>query len=120
MSNINIGRVMLGGLLAGLILNIGEFMLNDFVLGAQMKSFLAAHNFRGARHQLHRRGGRADFCYGNCAGAGSMRSSDLDLARAQRPRSSPALFVWFGVYFYSGIINGVLFGIPIEHDVHRS
>jgi hypothetical protein len=22
------------------------------------------------------------------------------------------LFAWFGVYFYSGIINGVLFGIP--------
>ena len=22
------------------------------------------------------------------------------------------LFAWFGVYFYSGLINGVLFGIP--------
>jgi hypothetical protein len=24
------------------------------------------------------------------------------------------LFAWFGIYFYSGIINGVLFGIPMN------
>ena len=23
------------------------------------------------------------------------------------------IFAWFGVYFYSGIINGVLFGLPL-------
>ena len=54
MSNINIGRVVLGGLVAGLVLNIGEFVLNDFMLGAQMKSFLAAAQFCRARNQLHR------------------------------------------------------------------
>ncbi len=32
MSGINTGRVILGGLLAGLVLNIGEFILNMFVL----------------------------------------------------------------------------------------
>jgi hypothetical protein len=39
-----------------------------------------------------------------------------------RPRFGPGaktaiiagLFAWFGVYFYSGIINGVLFGIPMN------
>lgn len=46
MNNINLGRVILGGLLAGLVLNIGEFVLNDFVLGSQMKQFMAEHNFR--------------------------------------------------------------------------
>ena len=45
MSNINLGRVVLGGLLAGLVLNIGEVLLNDFVLGSQMKEFMARHNF---------------------------------------------------------------------------
>ncbi|MDQ1637141.1 MAG: hypothetical protein QOF62_480 [Pyrinomonadaceae bacterium] len=29
--NMNFGRVFLGGLLAGLILNIGEFLLNEKV-----------------------------------------------------------------------------------------
>ena len=35
MSNINIGRVILGGLIAGLIINAGEFVLNAIVLAAQ-------------------------------------------------------------------------------------
>ncbi len=38
-----------------------------------------------------------------------------------RPRLGPGpktaiiagLFAWFGVYFYCGIINGMIFGIPI-------
>ena len=32
MSGINTGRVILGGLLAGLVLNVGEFILNMFVI----------------------------------------------------------------------------------------
>ena len=35
MSNINIGRVILGGLVAGLIINFGEYVLNAIVLAAQ-------------------------------------------------------------------------------------
>jgi len=38
MSKINVGRVLLGGLVAGLVLNIGEFVLNDFLLAESMKS----------------------------------------------------------------------------------
>ena len=37
MGKINFGRVLLGGLLAGLILNIGEFLLNTKVLAKQME-----------------------------------------------------------------------------------
>ena len=36
MGKINFGRVLLGGLAAGLILNIGEYLLNDKVLATQM------------------------------------------------------------------------------------
>jgi len=49
MSNVNTGRVVLGGLLAGLVLNIGEFVLNEIVLGSQMKTWFAAHNSRSPR-----------------------------------------------------------------------
>ena len=45
MGKINVGRVVLGGLLAGLVLNIGEYLLNDKVLGAQMKTFFTEHRF---------------------------------------------------------------------------
>ncbi|MGI8918820.1 MAG: hypothetical protein ACR2H6_09465, partial [Pyrinomonadaceae bacterium] len=43
MKNINLGRVLLGGLLAGLILNVGEFLLNDVILGTQMREFFARY-----------------------------------------------------------------------------
>jgi hypothetical protein len=32
MARINMGRVIVGGLLAGLVINIGEFVLNGFIL----------------------------------------------------------------------------------------
>jgi len=35
MGRINIGRVLLGGLLAGVVLNVGEYLLNQPVLGDQ-------------------------------------------------------------------------------------
>jgi hypothetical protein len=35
MGKINIGRVVLGGLLAGVVLNVGEYLLNQPVLGEQ-------------------------------------------------------------------------------------
>jgi len=35
MGRINIGRVLLGGLLAGVVLNVGEYVLNQPILGEQ-------------------------------------------------------------------------------------
>ena len=45
MNNINFGRVVLGGLVAGLVLNIGEWLLNAKVLASQMSEFAVKHNF---------------------------------------------------------------------------
>jgi hypothetical protein len=44
MGKINVGRVIVGGLLAGLVVNIGETILNVPVLGAQMEAALRALN----------------------------------------------------------------------------
>jgi hypothetical protein len=44
MGKVNLGRVILGGLLAGLVINISEFILNTVVVGAQMEQVLKAHN----------------------------------------------------------------------------
>jgi hypothetical protein len=44
MRKINIGRVLLGGLLAGLIVNVGETILNVAVAGDAMEAALAARN----------------------------------------------------------------------------
>jgi hypothetical protein len=35
MGKINVGRVILGGLVAGVVINIGEFILNEPILGTQ-------------------------------------------------------------------------------------
>ena len=44
MGKINIGRVLAGGLLAGLVLNIGETVLNGLVIAEQMNAAAAARN----------------------------------------------------------------------------
>ena len=44
MRKINVGRVLLGGLLAGVILNVGETILNVAVAGQAMEAALAARN----------------------------------------------------------------------------
>lgn len=41
MSKINVGKVLLGGLLAGVVLNIGEFILNGVLLADAMKQDFA-------------------------------------------------------------------------------
>ncbi len=44
MSQINVGGVLKGGVAAGLIMNISEFILNVPIAGAQMEAELAARN----------------------------------------------------------------------------
>src|SRR5262245_16122921 len=44
MGKVNLGRVILGGLLAGLVINISEFVLNTMVVGVQMEEVLKARN----------------------------------------------------------------------------
>jgi len=44
MSKINLGRVLIGGLVAGLIINISEFILNGVLLAEEMNAAMAALN----------------------------------------------------------------------------
>lgn len=112
MGNINIGRVILGGLVAGLVINIGEFLLNGMVLADQMKTFMSQHNFTEPKNFI-----------AIAVALTFVLGIVIVLGYACiRPRLGPGvktaiiagLFAWFGIYFYSGIINGVLFGIPMN------
>jgi F0F1-type ATP synthase assembly protein I len=111
MNNINLGRVVLGGLLAGLVLNVGEFLLNDQVLGAQMKDFMTKHNFAEPSSSFMIVAVGLTFVMGIVIvlGYACIRPR---LGAGVKTAIIAGLFAWFGVYFYSGIINGVLFGIP--------
>jgi hypothetical protein len=44
MSRINLGRVVIGGLLAGLIINVGEFILNGVLVKEEMDAAMVALN----------------------------------------------------------------------------
>ena len=44
MGRINLGRVLVGGLVAGVIINLGEFILNGLLLAEQMNTAMAALN----------------------------------------------------------------------------
>ena len=44
MGKINLGRVILGGLLAGLVINTSEFILNGLILGRQLEDAMRAMN----------------------------------------------------------------------------
>ncbi|MEA2204547.1 MAG: hypothetical protein QOE77_1323 [Blastocatellia bacterium] len=113
MGKINFARVLLGGLVAGLILNIGEVLLNDMVLGAQMKAFFAEHKFTEPGTNFMIVAVVLTFLLGIVIVFGYA---------AIRPRFGAGvktaiiagLFAWFGVYCYSGTIDGMLFGIPMN------
>jgi hypothetical protein len=111
MSNINTGRVVLGGLLAGLVLNIGEVILNDVVIGAQMKEFLARHNFAEPTSTFMIIAVGLTFLTGIVLvlGYACLRTR---LGPGPKTAIIAGLFGWFGVYFYCGIVNSVLFGTP--------
>jgi hypothetical protein len=111
--SVNTGRVVLGGLLAGLIMNVGEFVMNDIIIGAQMKTWLAAHNFAEPSGKF----------VATAVGLTFVMGIVMVLTYALiRPRLGPGvntaivagLILWFAAYFYVGIINGVLFGLSVN------
>ena len=111
MKNINLGKVLIGGLLAGLILNVGEFLLNDVILGAQMREFFS-------RYRIPEPG--TSFMIVALSLTFAVGIVTVFLYALIRPRLGPGaktamvagLIRWFGIYVYTGAINGILFGIP--------
>ena len=109
---INFGRVLLGGLVAGVILTIGEYVLNDVVLAKQM-----AETFR--KFNLPKPGN--NFIVAATVVTIGLGIVVVWLYALIRPRLGPgpknavvaALIMWFGVYVYTGVINGMLFQIPM-------
>jgi hypothetical protein len=111
MGKINFGRVLLGGLVAGVVLNIGEVVLNDVLFGAQMHEWLVKRNV------------------GDPGGAFIAVATGLTLVLGIvmvllyamiRPRlgAGPktavvaAVLLWFGICIYSGIITGIILEVP--------
>lgn len=111
MTNINYGRVILGGLLAGLVLNIGEYLLNEVVFKQQMEEMFRKINVPPPGGSFIAIAVAMTFLLGILI---------VCLYAMIRPRygAGPktaicaALVIWFCVYVYCGVLNAALFAIP--------
>jgi hypothetical protein len=111
MNNINVGRALLGGLVAGAILNLGEWLLNGMVLAKEMEQFFKKCGFPGPGPRFFVIAIAITFVLGIVIVFGYA---------AIRPRFGPgpktaiiaALFAWFGVVLYKNIIAAALGMMP--------
>ena len=109
MGGINFGRVLIGGLVAGLILNIGEWVLNGMVLAKDMKDFFQKCGLPEPGTHFLIIAVTITFVLGIVLVLGYA---------AIRPRfgAGPktaiiaALIAWFGIYLYQNLIG---FGLGI-------
>ena len=98
MGKINVGRVILGGLLAGLVINIGETILNVVVAAKAMEEALGARNLPAVGGSAI--GGFIFFAF-------ILGIATVGLYAAIRPRFGAGsgtaviagLFVWYFAYF---------------------
>lgn len=111
MNNINFGRVLLGGLLAGLVLNIGEVLLNDFVIANEMKDFFPRHNVPEPGGNFIAIVVALTFVLGIVIVLiyALIRSR---LGPGPKTAVVAGLIAWFAIYVYTGIIHGVLLSVP--------
>ena len=105
MSKINVGRVVLGGLIAGVVLNIGEGVLNTVVLADAMKQDFA-------RLGLGDPGANTTFLIRVTSITFLLGIAVVYLYAAIRPRfgagwktaACAGVIAWFFVYLYAGYV----------------
>jgi hypothetical protein len=111
MARMNIGRVIAGGLLAGLVVNIGETVLNVVVIAADVESALEARNLPDMT------GAGIGVFVTMAFGLGILM---VWLYAAIRPRFGPGprtaviagLAIWLLVYVWGGVGDVVMGFMP--------
>lgn len=104
MSKMNMTGVVLGGLLAGLVINIGETILNTVVIGEQMNAQLARFNLPPMTGGVI--GVFVSLCF-------LLGIATIWLYAAIRPRFGPgpktaviaAALIWFCAYLFPGVVQ---------------
>jgi hypothetical protein len=113
MSRINVVRVVLGGLLAGLVLNVGEFVLNEVLFVDKMEEIIRRLNTPRPGAKFITVAVLLTFLLGIVI---------VWLYAMIRSRFGPGpktaviagFVVWLCVYFYAGVLNSVLFNMPLN------
>jgi hypothetical protein len=111
--NINLGRAILGGLVAGLILNLGEWVLNGVILHDQMNDFFKRCGFPQPGTNFLVIAVAITFVLGIVIvlGYAAIRSR---FGPGPKTAIIAALFAWFGVYVYQNVIALGLGMVPMK------
>ena len=113
MNNVNLGRVLLGGLLAGLVLNFGEFLLNDLFLAKELQAFFARVGITPPGTSFLVTAVTLTFVMGIVLVLlyALIRSR---LGPGIKTAITAGLLMWFSVYVYTGIVNGMALSVPLN------
>ncbi len=118
MSKINLGRVPLGGLVAGLVISMGNFLINRVVLRDAMNAEFS---------RLHVAEPGNDFIVKAVVMTFILGIVTVYLYAAIRPRFGAGLktalcaglMAWFFAILYAGGVLGMVFGMPLDLIVKR-
>jgi hypothetical protein len=113
MGKINFGRVLLGGLVAGVILNAGEWVLNDIVLHKEMDDFFKRCGFAQPGNKFLAIAVAITFVLGivMVLGYAAIRPR---FGAGPKTAVIAGLFAWFGVVVYQNVIATGLGMVPIN------
>ena len=111
MGGINFGRAILGGLVAGVVLNIGETLLNAVILKNQMADYLTEHKFPQIQGSGIGIAVAMTFVLGVViiVGYAAIRSR---FGPGPKTAVIAALFAWFGAVVYPNVIGAGFGFIP--------
>ena len=107
----NIGRAILGGLVAGVVLNIGEWLLNGVIFAKQMSDYMTEHKFPQPTGSSIGVAMAMTFVLGvvMIVGYAAIRSR---FGAGPKTAIIAALFAWFGVVVYPNVIGAAFGFIP--------
>ena len=113
MNKINVGRVLLGGLVGGLVISIGNFLINRVLLRDAMNAEFS---------RLHVAEPGNDFIVKAVVMTFILGIVIVYLYAAIRPRFGAGvktaicagLLAWFFVFLYTRVLLGMVLGMPVD------
>lgn len=111
MGGINFGRAILGGLVAGVVMNIGEWVLNGVIFAKQMTEYMTEHKFPQPTGTAIGIAMAMTFVLGvvMIVGYAAIRSR---FGAGPKTAIIAALFAWFGAVVYPNVIGAGFGFIP--------
>jgi hypothetical protein len=111
MGGINFGRAILGGLVAGVVMNTGEWVLNGVIFAKQMTDYVTEHKFPQPTGSAIGIAMAMTFVLGvvMIVGYAAIRSR---FGAGPKTAIIAALFAWFGAVVYPNVIGAAFGFIP--------